>query len=203
MSTSLISFDTRELRAAQRAFVRLGSEQSKIVRKAAQKGSNIVGKNIRSNVPRGETGMLKKGFEKKRERSHIANKAMYNYAIKSSMNNVFQKPIKNPGALGGKQKYWGYYPNSVEYGFLARAKGGGIVYRRIGRRNDPSGWDAYSTNPFLKGGRKGSHVEIVKGWESKRVEGQHPVKKAAEQSQKDVEVTIAKVFEQEVSRIMK
>ena len=38
-----------------------------------------------------------------------------------------QKPIKNPGALGGKNKK-AYYPASQEYGFLARAPGGGVQY---------------------------------------------------------------------------
>jgi len=40
------------------------------------------------------------------------------------------KPIKNPGAAGGKNKK-AYYPASVEHGFLTRAnEGGGLKFVR-------------------------------------------------------------------------
>ena len=42
-------------------------------------------------------------------------------------NAQLQKPIKNPGELGGKSQK-AYYPASQEYGFLAKAPGGGIQY---------------------------------------------------------------------------
>jgi hypothetical protein len=45
------------------------------------------------------------------------------------MNDELQRPVQNPGMLGGKSSK-GYYPASMEYGFLARAKdgSGGVVY---------------------------------------------------------------------------
>lgn len=52
---------------------------------------------------------------------------MYDIGFPTAYNDVFQKPIKNPGVAGGKSSH-AYYPNSVEYGFLTRSKGNGIKY---------------------------------------------------------------------------
>lgn len=105
----------------------------KAARKAAQKGSNVVGKAIRSAAPVGETGQLKRGFKKKREKSAKKGKFVYDYAMDSAKNDIFQKPIKNPGVLGGKNQT-AYYPASIEYGFLVKAPGGGYTYKQGEKR---------------------------------------------------------------------
>lgn len=123
-----ISFDARDIRRFEQTCSRLGEKTAlQAARKAAQKASNIVGKAIRSNAPVGETGQLKKGFKKKKENSRRRGKFVYDYAMDSAKNAIFQKPIKNPGILGGKSKQ-GYYPASIEYGFLAKAPGAGYVF---------------------------------------------------------------------------
>lgn len=99
----------------------------KCVSRAAGKGATVVRRAIRGTVPVGETGNLKRGIYRKGERSRLAGKKVYQLAFNPAMNDVFQKPIKNPGEAGGKSKH-AYYPASMEYGFLTRSKGGGYSY---------------------------------------------------------------------------
>lgn len=99
----------------------------KCVTKAAGKGANVVRKAVRSAAPKGETGNLRRGITRRGERSKVKGKKVYEVTFNSSMNDVFQKTIKNPGEAGGKSDH-GYYPASMEYGFLTRSKGGGYSY---------------------------------------------------------------------------
>lgn len=123
-----ITFDAKDIKRFEKTCKTLGEKTAlKAAKKAAQKGSNVVGKAIRSNAPVGETGQLKKGFKKKLEKSKYQGKYVYDYAMDSAKNSIFQKPIKNPGILGGKSKS-GYYPASIEYGFLAKAPGSGYYF---------------------------------------------------------------------------
>ena len=98
----------------------------KCVTKAAGKGANVVRKSVRGQVPV-DTGALKRGIVRKGERSRVKGKKVYDLMFDPGMNDVFQKPIKNPGEAGGKSDH-GYYPASMEYGFLTRSKGGGLSY---------------------------------------------------------------------------
>lgn len=98
----------------------------KCVTKAAGKGANVVRKAIRSNVPV-RTGALKRGIVRTGERSRLKGKKVYDLMFDPGMNDVFQKPIKNPGEAGGKSDH-AYYPASMEYGFLTRSRGGGYSY---------------------------------------------------------------------------
>ena len=121
-------FDIRDIERFKQTCNTLGEKTAmKAAKKAAQKGSNLIGKEIRKTAPKGETGQLKKGFKKKKERSRFNGKFVYDYAMDSAKNDIFQKPIKRPGLLGGKNKH-AYYPSSIEYGFLARAPGAGYTY---------------------------------------------------------------------------
>lgn len=99
----------------------------KCVTKAAGKGANVVRKSIRSSVPV-KTGALKRGIVRNGERSRLKGKKVYDLMFSPSMNDVFQRPIKNPGAAGSKNTKSGhaYYPASMEFGFLTRSKSGGI-----------------------------------------------------------------------------
>lgn len=123
-----VTFDTRDLKKFEETCKRLDEKTAlKAAKKAAQKGANIVGKAIRSAAPVGETGQLRKGFRKKMEHSRLRGKFVYDYAMDPAKNAIFQKPIRYPGTLGGKNKH-AYYPSSIEYGFLARAPGAGYVF---------------------------------------------------------------------------
>lgn len=98
----------------------------KCVTRAAGKGATVVRRAIRNQAPV-DTGDLKRGIIRKGERSRKKGKKVYDMMFDPAMNDVFQKPIKNPGAAGGKNPK-GYYPASMEYGFLTRSKGGGYSY---------------------------------------------------------------------------
>lgn len=96
------------------------------VTKAAGKGATVVRKAVRGEVPV-DTGALKRGIIRKAERSRTRGKKVYDVMFDPGMNDVFQKPIQDPGAAGGKRKH-GYYPASMEYGFLTRSLGNGLRY---------------------------------------------------------------------------
>lgn len=165
-----ITFDTKDIDRFEKTCRELGDKTAlKAARKAAQKGSNVVGKAIRQNAPVGETGQLKRGFKKKKEKSSKKGKFVYDYAMDSAKNEIFQKPIKNPGILGGKNKT-GYYPASVEYGFLTKAPGGGYKYTP---------------------GKKRA---------SRKVEGQYFVKKASEGAEPAAVETMTRVLNEELDK---
>lgn len=190
-----LNLDFSEMLRLQTSIKRLGDLPKKVVNKAAGKGATVAGRAIRAAAPVGKTGQLKKGFKRKKEKSKVASKAVYDYAMDSAKNDIFQKPIKNPGVLGGKHKGWGYYPNSVEYGFLARARGGGPASHRFGRRLRKTDLKAASesSNSFRVTGFTRHYikaVETVEGWQSQHVPGQHFVRQAAEKSAPQVEKTI-------------
>ena len=168
--TPTISFDFRDIRRFEQTCRTLGEKTAlKAAKKAAQKGSNLIGSEIRRSAPRGKTGQLRKGFKKKMEESRFNGKFVYDYAMDSAKNEIFQKPIKNPGALGGKSKY-AYYPSSIEYGFLARASGGG--YRYIPGKKIPT----------------------------QKVEGTHFTRKAAEKEEPAVVAKMKSVFNEELDK---
>ncbi len=120
--------DFTEMWRLQAALNRLGNLPQKVVNRAAGKGATVAGRAIRAAAPVGKTGQLRRGFVRKPERSKTKGKKVYDYSMDPAKNDIFQKPIKNPGALGGKKYDHAYYPSSVEYGFLARAKGGGVYH---------------------------------------------------------------------------
>lgn len=99
----------------------------KCVYKAAGKGTNVVRRYIRNGKIPVLTGELKRGIVRSRERSKYRGKQVFDLMFDPAKNDIFQKPIKNPGEAGGKSKH-GYYPASMEYGFLTRSKGGGYRY---------------------------------------------------------------------------
>lgn len=122
-----ITFDFKEMVRLQAALARVGELPRKVVNKAAGKGATVAGRAIRAAAPKGRTMQLSKGFKRKPEKSKELGKKVFDYAMDSAKNDIFQKPINNPGIAGGKRPH-AYYPNSVEYGFLTRSKGGGLRY---------------------------------------------------------------------------
>ena len=105
---------------------RMEDVPQKCVTKAAGKGANFVRKAVRSEAPV-ENGDLQRSIVRTGERSRKKGKKVYDVTFSAAMNDVFQKPIKNPGEAGGQSKH-GYYPASMEFGFLTRSKGGGLSY---------------------------------------------------------------------------
>ena len=125
-----LTFDFHEVDALARSFERLGKSPQRAVTKAAGKGLTIARRKIRQKVPVGETGNLRRGLYRKGEKAKVTGKKVYDLGFDPSMNAIFQKPVKNPGAAGSKNTRNGhaYYPASQEYGFLTRSKGGGLSY---------------------------------------------------------------------------
>lgn len=133
MSKVDIAIYWSEMAKFRQTLDKVGKLPQRVVTKGAGKGRTVVRKAIRGQVPV-DTGALKRGIVSKGERSGVKGKKVYDLMFDPSMNDVFQKPIKNPGAAGGKSKK-GYYPASMEYGFLTRAnEGGGLkfVQRKTG-----------------------------------------------------------------------
>ncbi len=123
-----VRLDFRDIVRFELTCKRLGEKTAlKAARRAAQKGAALARKAVKKAAPKGETRELKKGFKSKPEKSRKKGKFVYQYAMDPAKNDIFQKPIKQPGLLGGKNKH-AYYPSSIEYGFLARAPGGGYSY---------------------------------------------------------------------------
>lgn len=126
MANAKLTFYLKDLPKLYVALNRVEKVPQRAVTKAAGKGTTVVRRSLRSSIPV-DTGAMKRGIVRKGERSRTKGKKVYDLMFDPGMNDVFQKPIKNPGAAGGKNKK-GYYPASQEYGFLTRSKGGGLSY---------------------------------------------------------------------------
>ena len=94
--------------------------------KAVRKGSAVVRRTVRSTAPR-KSGDLRRGLILHKERSRQQGKVVYDLMPDPKMNDVFQKPIKNPVRSKSSK---GYYPASQEYGFFTRRPDGGMTYTR-------------------------------------------------------------------------
>lgn len=125
-----ITFDLSDVENMIKSLNRVGKSPQRAVTKAAGKGMTVVRRHVRQLVPVGETGNLKRGLRRKGERAKVKGKKVYDLGFDPGMNDVLQKPVKNPGAAGSKSTKSGhaYYPASMEYGFLTRSKGGGLSY---------------------------------------------------------------------------
>lgn len=126
MANAKMTFYFKDLPGFYLTLSRVEKVPQRAVTKAAGKGATVVRKAVRSAVPE-DTGALKRGIIRNGERSRIKGKKVYDLMFDPGMNDIFQKPIKNPGEAGGKSPH-GYYPASMEYGFLTRSKGGGLSY---------------------------------------------------------------------------
>ena len=113
-----VKFKIEGMKELQRSMKKLGKVPQKHVTSSARKGMNVSIKDARANAPY-DTGALKKGIVLKGEKSKLKGKKVYRVVFDRSMNDVFQKPIKNPGSRGGSGKNTGYYPISQEYGYFA------------------------------------------------------------------------------------
>lgn len=125
-----MKLDFSELYDLKKKLDRVGEDTAKTaVVKAAGRGRTIVRNAIRGAAPEGKTGKLKEGIVSRGERTKLNGRKVYDVMPSPKMNAVFQKPIKKPGKAGGSSEK-GYYPASVEYGFLTRANEGGLKFIR-------------------------------------------------------------------------
>lgn len=124
----MLSFDFKEVKGFERTLKAMGGMPQKAVTKAAGRGMTVVRRSVRGQVPV-RTGELKRGIVRRGERSRVRGKKVYDLMFDPAKNELFQRPIKNPGAAGGNTgNGYAYYPASMEYGFLTRSKGGGLSY---------------------------------------------------------------------------
>lgn len=110
-----------EMTELERTVKALGKVPQKCATRAAGKGATVTRRAIRQEIPEGLTGNLRRYLKRDGERSRYKGKKVYRIGIAggAEANSIFQKPIKDPGAFGGKRKY-AYYPASVNFGFPTR-----------------------------------------------------------------------------------
>lgn len=123
-----LSFKATGFTETVKVLAKVGQLPQRTVSKAAGKGATVVKRTIKNGtVPVGATGNLKRAIVRQGERSSRKGKKVFDITFDRGMNDVLQKPIKNPGEAGGKNDH-AYYPASMEFGFLTRSKGGGLSY---------------------------------------------------------------------------
>jgi hypothetical protein len=190
VSRDAITYDMEDLRRLEGTFKAMGGVPKKAATKAASKGMTVVRRAVKKRIPKGETGNLKRGLTRKKEKKKADGLAVYDLKYNPAMNDVFQKPIKRPGLYGGKRSSHGYYPNSVEYGFLTRVKGGGIEYRSFSRLTDERD----------RRGKRKRRDEVVAGYRSRRVPGQEPMKEGAQDAYQAAQDKVADTLIKEVDK---
>lgn len=132
-SGAMLSFDTKGIEVMIKALNKLDESPQKAINKGTSKAAQTIKRSIKGLVPVGPAphgGTLKRSIATKTEKTHgVKGKKVRELTFKggAEANALLQRPIKHPGELGGKYPK-AYYPASQEYGFLARAKGGGTQY---------------------------------------------------------------------------
>ena len=122
MSAATVTFDTKDVERTIKMLNKAGKSPQKAVTRAAGRAGTVLKRAVKGEVPY-KTGTLKRSIVRVGEKSRRRGKKVYQVTFDRKM------PVQNPGMLGGKSSK-GYYPASMEYGFLARAKdgSGGVVY---------------------------------------------------------------------------
>lgn len=123
-----IDFEHRDLVKMYKALDKVGKSPQKALNKGTSKAATITKRSVKGLAPE-KSGTLKSNIVTKTERSRLKGKKVRETTFRGGdeSNAQLQKPIKNPGVLGGTSQK-AYYPASQEYGFLARAPGGGVQY---------------------------------------------------------------------------
>lgn len=112
----------------ERALSRVSTVPQKISKKAGGQAANVVRRSIRSEIPVGKTGQLRRGIIRVGERSRYKGKKIYDLMFDPDKNKIFQKPIPAKDESPTPTGKHAYYPASMEYGFLTRSKGKGLRY---------------------------------------------------------------------------
>lgn len=131
MSAVRIDFEHKDLVRMYKTLDRVGASPQKALNKGTSKAATVIKRAVKARAPH-DSGELRSAIITKTERTSIKGKKVRQTTIRggADMNAIFQKPIKHPGVLGGKSDH-AYYPNSQEFGFLARAKGGSTIFVRF------------------------------------------------------------------------
>ena len=133
MNAQDVSIDTSDIEKTIGMLNRVGVSPQKAINKGTSKAALMLKRHVRSEAPVGKPphgGTLRKNIVVRAEsnRGRKGRKVReVTFKGGKEANALLQRPIKEPGALGGKYPK-AYYPASQEYGFLARAKGGGVQY---------------------------------------------------------------------------
>jgi len=115
-----VKFKIEGMNELQKSLKKLGKVPQKYVNSASKKGMNIILKAARADSPY-QTGNLKRGTILVGEKSKTKGKKVYRIVFDRNMNDIFQKPVINPGESGNKKaRKIAYYPVSQEYGFFTR-----------------------------------------------------------------------------------
>lgn len=218
-----VEYDLTGLEKMVEALDKMGVDVEPAVTKAAQAGMKIVKRGVKATAPVGKKrgGRLKRAVGHKKEKTKFPGKRVYEVRISPNLKN---RDIKKPGIYGGKSKT-GYYPASQEYGFLVPKKdGSGVEYRysrihedfsfvdrkgRLIERHDTADWyrdhgsDSSRSLKLKRIDRHGKrhYLETVQGVESRKVEGQHFMKKGAEQSEDQAKRTMIDTMKKELDNL--
>lgn len=159
-----ITFEYKDLFRTYQMLDRAGKSPQKALNKGTSKAAQIVKRSVKGVAPV-RTGTLKRNIVTKTERSSKRGKKVRETTMRggAEANAIFQKQIHNPGALGGGSPY-AYYPSSMEYGYLARAKGGGVQY--IEGRHFMRGGAESASEPAKKAMIETMTKELDKIWQS-------------------------------------
>ena len=185
-----IEFDMTGIEKMVKALERMDKSPQKAVTKAAREAIKPVMREIKQGTvpvgkpPRG-TGNLRKAITRKAERSKFRGKKVYEVTLNKRYNDVLQKPIKNPGLLGGKSPH-AYYPASIEYGFLTRAPGAGYQYRKRLR----------GSNQYVE------KTTMAFQLPSRKVEGQHYMREGAENARAEAQKIMIKSLEEMLQKLI-
>ena len=166
-----LSFDIRDIERTVKMLNEAGKSPQKAVTRAAGRAGTVLKRAVKGEVPY-KTGTLKRSIVRVGERSRRRGKKVYQVTFDRKMNDELQRPVQNPGMLGGKSSK-GYYPASMEYGFLARAKdgSGGVVYyndkigdfrTRPGATPDSVSTQKVDGHHFLEKGAAAAEPEVRK-----------------------------------------
>lgn len=174
-----LSFDIRDIERTVKMLNDAGKSPQKAVTRAAGRAGTILKRAVKGEVPR-RSGTLKKSIVRVGERSRRKGKKVYQVTFDRKMNEQLQKPIRNPGQLGGRYPK-GYYPASMEYGYLVRVPGEGIRYMR----------EIQGSNQYVR-----KYEEATK-LPSKKIEGLHFLEHAADHTAPEMrKVMIDKTMEE-------
>jgi HK97 gp10 family phage protein len=113
------------LEQLQRQFDRLGQKfPKKSLTKAAKLGSDPIIRDVKAAAPvskKDTKGTLKKSIYRKMEKGKRRTKTVYRIWFNPKYEDIFKgKQIVRVGLYGGQRDY-GYYPMSVEYGWLTKS----------------------------------------------------------------------------------
>lgn len=187
-----IDFEHRDLVKMYKTLDKVGAAPKKALNKGTSVAAAILKRRIKALAPVGKgptKGTLRRNIVIKVERSRFTGKKVREVTFKggAEANAQLQKPIDNPGILGGTSKK-AYYPASQEYGFLVKIPGGELYVADKRLR----GSNQYKT----KWGK-------VNRYPSRKVEGKYFMRDAAESASEPAKEAMINAISKEVEKIWK